>query len=95
MTDVDVQADLYGIQSAIASANAELAAALSRSARFVDPHLEISALADTHDELVDAYGKLIRAIKATEKLMTDLDADYGNPTPREIVDDHGDRFRER
>lgn len=86
---------LYAVQSTITSANQELARALGQAAPLVDSDHPILALASTHEDLIDAYVELRRAIDRAEQVMDSIDPDYGSPTPRQIKDDHADRLKEQ
>jgi len=86
---------LYRVQSAVAQANSETAAAVHRTANLIDTAHPVMSLANAHDELLDAYSEVVRALDTIEQTMDAIDPDYGSPTPRQIVDEHADRLEER
>jgi hypothetical protein len=91
----DDRRDLQHVQSAVASVNENAATAVKQSSRLATSALPVSDLADAHGALLDTMQETRRALDRVEQTMDQRNPEYGTPTPRQLIDDHADRVKER
>ena len=87
--------DIWRVQNLVAGANQQTAHAVKTATAMTDQTHPEMGLANTHGDLVEAYAEARRALNRLEQTIDQHAADYAGPTPRRIVDEHGDRLEEQ
>ncbi|WP_440767549.1 hypothetical protein [Natronorubrum sp. DTA7] len=82
------------VQRRVAAVNATASRAVDESINLTDAQYPASSLSNTHSELRKLMGQTQQALSQTERAIAATDSEYGEPTPRQITDDHAGRLRE-
>ena len=90
--DQSTRDKLEAVESRLAAANAEIATAVEQSTGLLAADHPEFQLRNTHGELLDAYRELVQTIDMVERVLADLDEH--SETPKQIINDHGDRLGE-
>jgi len=90
--DQSTRDKLDAIETRLAAANAEIAAAVSQSTGLLDTQHPEFQLRNTHAELCDAYRELVQTIDMVERVLEAVDEHA--ETPHRIKSEHADRIAE-
>ncbi|APX98641.1 hypothetical protein [Natronorubrum daqingense] len=90
----DPQETAARVQRRVAAVNTTASRAVDESINLTDTQYPSSSLSNTQSELCKLMGQTREALSQTERAITATDSEYGEPTPRQITDEHADRLRE-
>lgn len=79
----------------VAATSEAATSAVSTAADFVDTPLPANQLHDLHDDLVTLLAATYDTLEVVEGQLDQCDGDHVRDTPRQIIDEHGERIKDQ